>query len=154
MQITDLLTHYESGPELLHAAVRRAREDQFDRVPIVGQWSIRQLVCHVADFELVYADRLKRVLAEDNPTLFSGDPDAFARALQYDRRNVSEELEIIRLIRQQTVRILRETPLEHFQRTGVHSEAGPLTLETLLERIAGHIPHHVRFVDQKIAAMG
>ncbi len=80
-------------------------------------------------------------------------PCAFARALQYDRRSVSEELEIIRLIRLQTARILREIPLEHFQRTGVHSESGPLTLETLLERIAGHSPHHVRFVDQKLAAM-
>ncbi len=154
MQITELLTRYECGPQLLRTAVRRAREDQFDLVPVAGQWSIRQLVCHISDFELVYADRLKRVLVEDNPTMFSGDPDAFARRLQYGRRSVSEELELIGLIRQQVVRILREIPLEDFQRTGVHSEAGPLTLETLLERVAGHIPHHVRFVDQKIAAMG
>ena len=51
------------------------------RLPESG--SIRQVVCHVTDFEIVSADRVKRVLAEDNPTMFGGDPDAFAAALAY-----------------------------------------------------------------------
>jgi len=42
---------------------------------------------------------------------------------------------------------------EDFQRRGIHSEAGPLTLETLLQRITGHIPHHVRFIEEKRKAM-
>jgi hypothetical protein len=32
----------------------------------------------------------------------------------------------------------------------VHSEAGPLTLETLLERVTAHIPHHLSFIDEKV----
>ena len=78
MTLDELLKHYEKGPDLLKTAVAGVREDQFDQTPVPGKWSIRQVVCHIADFEPVYADRMKRVLAEDNPTMFGGDPDVFA----------------------------------------------------------------------------
>ena len=153
MTLDDLLKQYEQGPDLLKSAVSRVREDQFDQTPVPGKWSIRQVVCHIADFEPVYADRMKRVLVEQNPTLFGGDPDVFAAGLHYEKRSVREELELISVVRRQMAVILRNTDVEDFQRTGVHSEAGPLTLETLLERITRHIPHHVTFIEAKIAAM-
>jgi uncharacterized damage-inducible protein DinB len=56
-------------------------DEQLDAVPIPGKWSIRLVVCHIADFELVYADRMKRVIAETQPTFFGGDPDTFAAGL-------------------------------------------------------------------------
>lgn len=153
MTLDELLKHYEKGPDLLKTAIAGLRADQFDQTPVPGKWSIRQVVCHIADFEPVYADRMKRVLVEDNPTLFGGDPDLFAAGLHYDKRDVHEELELISAVRRQMAVILRNTDVEDFQRTGVHSEAGPLTLETLLERITGHIPHHLTFIEAKIAAM-
>lgn len=154
MDVSDLLQKYAQGAELLRAAVFKAREDQWDLTPVAGKWSIRQVVCHIADFEPIYADRMKRVLAEDNPTLFGGDPDVFAARLRYHRRCVAEELELIHVVRSQMVRILSDVDIEDFQRTGVHSEAGPLTLETLLERVTGHIPHHLQFIHEKLAALG
>ena len=153
MTLDELLKQYEKGPDLLKTAVAGVREDQFDQAPVPGKWSIRQVVCHIADFEPVYADRMKRVLVEDNPTMFGGDPDVFAAGLHYDKRSVHDELELISVVRRQMAVILRNTDVEDFQRTGVHSEAGPLTLETLLERITRHIPHHLTFIEAKIAAM-
>ena len=153
MTLDELLKQYEQGPDLLKTAVAGVREDQFDQTPVPGKWSIRQVVCHIADFEPVYADRMKRVVVEDNPTLFGGDPDVFAAGLHYEKRSVQAELELISVVRRQMAVILRNTDVEDFQRTGVHSEAGPLTLETLLERITRHIPHHVTFIAAKIAAM-
>ena len=153
MTLDELLKQYEKGPDLLKTAVAGVREDQFDQAPVPGKWSIRQVVCHIADFEPVYGDRMKRVLVEDNPTMFGGDPDVFAAGLHYDKRSVHEELELISVVRRQMAVILRNTDVEDFQRTGVHSEAGPLTLETLLERITRHIPHHLTFIEAKIAAM-
>ncbi len=153
MTLDELLNQYEKGPDLLKTAVAGVGEDQFDQTPVPGKWSIRQVVCHIADFEPVYADRMKRVLVEDNPTMFGGDPDVFAAGLHYDKRSVHDELELISVVRRQMAVILRNTDVEDFQRTGVHSEAGPLTLETLLERITRHIPHHLTFIAAKIAAM-
>lgn len=153
MTLDQLLQQYEQGADLLRTAVSNARNDQFGINPIPGKWSIRQVVCHLADFEPIYADRMKRVLVEENPTMFGGDPDVFAEGLHYENRNVYEELDLISVTRKQMARILRQTDVEDFQRTGVHSESGPLTLETLLERITQHIPHHVKFIQDKIAAL-
>ncbi|MDA1231352.1 MAG: DinB family protein [Planctomycetota bacterium] len=153
MTLDELLRQYEQGPELLKAAVSGVREDQFDQTSLPGKWSIRQIVCHIADFEPVYADRMKRVIVEDNPTLFDGDQDVFAAGLHYEKRSVRDELDLISVVRRQMAIILRNTDVEDFQRTGVHSEAGPLTLETLLEHITRHIPHHITFIDAKISAM-
>ena len=73
------------------ATLERVREDQLDRTPVPGKWSIRQVVCHIADFEPIYADRMKRVLVEDNPTMFGGDPDVFAAGLHYEKRGVCRQ---------------------------------------------------------------
>lgn len=149
LTIESLLDNYLAGPQLLQDAVTGLNTDQLDAIPIAGKWSVRQVVCHLADFEIVYADRMKRVLAEDNPTLHGGDPDQFAAALAYHQRDVQEELALIQSVRLSVARILRTADIEAFQRTGVHSKDGPLTLETLLERITGHIPHHVAFIQEK-----
>ncbi len=153
MNLDELLNSYEQGGQQLRAAVSNASEAQLDLAAIPGKWTIRQVICHIADFEPVYADRMKRVLAEDNPTLLSGNPDLFASRLQYNNRSVAEELELIEVVRSQMSRILRNIDVEDFQRTGVHNVDGPLTLETLLERITSHIPHHIRFIEEKLAAM-
>src|ERR1700752_1820938 len=96
---------------------------------------------------------MKRVIAEDEPTLMSGDPDVFAARLAYAQRDVAEELHLIEVTRAQVARILRTLKPQDFQRRGIHSTDGPLTLETLLHRITIHIPHHVQFIEEKRAAL-
>ncbi len=153
-QHADLIDQYLAGPPTLRQAIAGMTAVQYDATPIPGKWSTRQVVCHLADFEPVYADRMKRVIAMSEPTFFGGDPGVFASRLAYDRRDVDEELRLIEAVRSQMARILRTLAEENFQRIGHHSERGPLTLETLLRQITEHLPHHLRFVEQKRAAIG
>ena len=117
------------------------------------KWSTKQVICHIADFEPVYVDRMKRVIAEHEPTLLSGDPDLFAARLAYDQRDVAVELDFIEAARKHMEPILRSLRPEDFLRQGNHSEAGPITLEKLLTNITNHIPHHVKFIEEKRAAL-
>jgi hypothetical protein len=121
--------------------------------PVEGKWSKLEVVCHLADFEIVYADRMKRVIAEEGPTMFGGDPDVFAARLAYQDRDLAEELAMIEAIRGSTARVLRQLSEADFARVGKHSEAGPLSLATLLERVTGHLPHHVKFIEEKRQAL-
>jgi len=152
--VTSAIDEYLAGPEKLRRAIGDMTNGQLDATPIAGRWSTRQVVCHLADFEVIYADRIKRVIAEDGPTLFGGDPVVFADRLAYDRRDVQEELQLIEAVRLQVTRILRTLPAEEFQRMGSHTEAGPMTLAVLLRNITDHIPHHLRFIEQKRKALG
>ncbi len=151
---TQLIEEYLTGPQNLRAAVAGMTDQQLRASPIPGKWSTQQVVCHITDFELVYLDRMKRVIAENEPTLFSGDPDQFAAALAYGQREVAAELDLIAGIRQHIGVILRSLQPADFQRRGIHSVAGPLTLKRLLTDITNHIPHHIKFIDEKRAAIG
>jgi uncharacterized damage-inducible protein DinB len=84
MDYVSLIDDYLAGPQKLRDAIAGMSGEQIDAAPVPGKWSTRQVVCHIADFEPVYSDRMKRALAEDEPTIFGGDPDAFAARLAYD----------------------------------------------------------------------
>lgn len=129
-------------------------EEQLNARPVAGKWSTRQVVCHLADFEPIYADRMKRVIAEQCPTFFGGDPDKFAARLAYDHRSVEAELNFLTATRQHVAVILRELKADDFQRIGIHAESGRMTLEDLLRNISNHVPHHVRFIDEKRKSLG
>src|SRR5262249_40067286 len=147
-----LIEDYLAGPDLLRRAVDGMTRDQLLARPIAGKWSTLEVVCHIADYEPIYADRMKRVIALDEPVLLKGDPGRFAARLAYDRRDVEEELLLIEITRKQIARILRTLKPEDFQRSGAHSR-GSLTLENLIQRVAGHIPRHVRFIEEKRRAL-
>src|SRR5262245_51228124 len=130
--ISALINNYSRGAQLLRDALRSAANADIDARPIAGKWSIREVVCHLADSEIIYADRMKRVLAEKNPTFFDADPDQFVPALFCWRRPLDQEVAVVEAIRTHMLPILRSCDAEAFQRTGVHSQAGPMTLWTLL----------------------
>jgi uncharacterized damage-inducible protein DinB len=153
MECDRLITDYLGGPHLLRQAVAGMTQGQLDARPIPGKWSTREVVCHIADYEPVYADRMKRVIAEKEPVISGGNPDAMAARLAYGSRDIKEELALIELVRKQMARILRALQPEDFQRRGIHDKRGPTTLAELVERITCHIPHHVALIEEKRKAM-
>lgn len=154
MEPHELVENYRRGPEMLQQSLEGLSDEQLDATPVPGTWSVRQVVCHLTDAEIVYADRIKRVLVEDNPTVFDWSPDLADGAEFCAGRRQAPALELIRSLREHVYEILADIDVEAWQRTAVHSTDGPITLESLLERITGHIPHHVEFIRQKRAAMG
>jgi uncharacterized damage-inducible protein DinB len=154
MSLSELTAQYASGPALLRGAVAGLTRNQQLARPVPGKWSTQEVVCHIADFEVVFVDRLKSVIAEDEPQLPGRDEAAFAKRLAYHERDLEEELRLVELCRGQVVRILRTLENADLARRGIHTQAGPLTLQQLLERIINHLPHHVKFIHEKRQALG
>lgn len=147
--IWNLIEKYEAGPNLLCSALAEFPADQLD-VPLPpGEWSALTVVCHLCDFEIVCADRIKAVIAEDGPQLPCRDENRYVARLHYRQRNITDEMALIEAIRRQIAALLKSLSAEDFQRVGIHSLDGPLSLETLVTRIAGHIPRHADFIERK-----
>jgi hypothetical protein len=149
-----LIDAYLAGPRTLRQAVAGMSRDQVLARPIAGKMSTLEVVCHLADFDPILADRMKRIIAEDRPALIGADENRFKASLAYHDRDLEEELAIIEHTRSQMARILRTLPPEALQRTGVHNERGELTLERMLTTTINHIPHHVGFIVEKRKALG
>src|SRR5260370_42340471 len=86
--------------------------------------------------------RLGQVIAEDSPSLEAFDEGAWATKLTSASRKPSQALEPFRRIRAENYELLKELPEPAFERVGLHSERGPLTLKQLLQGYAEHAESH------------
>ena len=152
--MSKLVDDYLAGPQTLRQAVAGMTHEQLIARPVRGKWSTLEVVCHLVDSDQAWIHRMKRVIAEEKPLLIGYDESRFAEALAYHDRDLEEELTIIERTRQQLARILRTLPDEALARIGVHNERGPRTLEQLLVGATNHIPHHVKFIEEKRRALG
>lgn len=153
MSMESLLADYLAGPEALRRAIAGLTHEQLISRPIPDRWSTMEVLCHIADFEPILADRIKRTIALEQPSLLGSDENRFVERLAYHDRDAEEELALIDITRKQLARILRHQPDDVLQRVGVHSERGPRTVETLIKTAINHIPHHIKFIEAKRQAM-
>ena len=103
-----------------------------------GKWSMLQVMRHLADSEIVWAYRIRRILSEDRPQIHGYDQDAWADRLHYDRAELRETLDEIRALRAGNLRLVRSLGPAERRRVGVHSERGEESLEHLIRLYAGH----------------
>jgi uncharacterized damage-inducible protein DinB len=148
-QRVGLIEAYVAGVESFATALRGLGPAELRARPVPGMWSILEVACHVADSEGLFAERMKRVLAEDRPPLAWSDQEACVTALAYDAREVTDELECVAALRRQMARILQAQPDDKWSRVGIHSLDGEQTLEQLLRKAVNHLEHHVRCILEK-----
>lgn len=142
--LAETLERFRRGPELLAVVLTGVYGEEPDFAPGPGKWSIRQIIAHLADAELVAAHRFRQVVAEENPTLIAFDQNAWSANLDYARRTPKQSLESFRRVRAENYELLKALPEAAFERKGIHSERGPLTLMQMLEVFADHAQSHAR----------
>jgi uncharacterized damage-inducible protein DinB len=152
--LRELVDAYEARTGDLRKAVAGMTREQLLARPVPGKWSTLEVVCHLVDFEPIYAERMKRVIALDEPPLLAADETKFAETLRYQDRDLEEELAVLDATRRQMVRILRRLPDEAVNRVGIHNERGPRTLGDLVGGVVEHVKHHMPFIVEKRRALG
>lgn len=150
-----LAEEYLQGASAVRAAVADMSREQLLARPVPGRWSTLEVVCHLADFEQVFADRIKRIIALPEPPLYlAADENLYAQELGYHERDLEEELQLIEATRRDVARLLRRLSPQQLQKTGCHNLRGLQTLEKVVRTAIGHIPHHLAFIEEKRRALG
>lgn len=75
-----------STPAALISALGAIGPERVNTSPAPGKWSAAEIVCHLADCELVFAFRLRQTLAEDAPVIQPFDQEKWAATIQASRR--------------------------------------------------------------------
>jgi hypothetical protein len=146
-----LIDQYRAGHAAVVEALAGADDAALDRRPGPGTWSAREIVHHLADSEMTSAIRLRRLIAEDNPTIVGYDQEAFATRLSYDRP-IAASLEAFRWARVSTAEILDRLSEDEWARAGTHSESGPYTVVRWLEIYAEHAVKHAAQIRRALAS--
>jgi hypothetical protein len=144
MTLAEDLERFRRGAEVLATVLTGAAGEEVDYKIAPEKWSIRQIVAHLADSELVGAHRLRLVIAEENPTLTAFDQEAWTKNLDYARRKPTQSLDTFRRLRAENYDLLKELPESAFDRVGSHTENGPMSLRRLLQGYADHAESHAR----------
>lgn len=147
-EVPELLERYRRGPEVIATLMTGAAGAELDFKPTPEKWSLRQIAAHLADAEIVAADRFRRIIAEDNPTLIGYDQNAWAANLNYGKRKTSESVDLFRRLRADCYELLKDLAPETFARRGNHSERGTMTLRDQLQSMAEHAESHARQIQQ------
>ncbi|HEY1922133.1 MAG TPA: DinB family protein [Tepidisphaeraceae bacterium] len=152
-----VIDEYESGGDRLKKAITGlTRQDLLWMPPAdagIGLWSIQQIVLHLMDSDLIWADRMKRIIAEENPLILGYNESKFAVNLFYADQDAHNSINIFDLNRRQFAVVLRKLPDSAFARTGCHNERGFITLAQSLEGMVWHVNHHVEFIHKKRAKL-
>ncbi len=135
-----LVARYRDGADVFAAAVAGLSVEELDARPFEGEWTVREIAHHLADGELNSAVRLRRLIAEDRPTLPGYDEMEFSRRLHYGERPIGPSLAAMRAARAATLEILERLTDAEWARTGTHTEQGPYSVEAWLRDYAPH-PH-------------
>jgi uncharacterized damage-inducible protein DinB len=149
-----LIEAYATGPAKLRAACAGLTRDELTARPGPGEWSILEVVVHIADSDAISIDRMKRMLTEDNPPLLYADETAYVVRLHTHEQDLEDALTLLEVGRRQWARVLRKLPDEAFARTGQHNRRGTVTVADYVKGYIEHIDDHMKFIVGKRANLG
>ena len=109
-----------------------------------GKWSVRHVLQHLADSELVWSYRLRMVLAHDRPQLTGYDQDKWAERLRYEEADADQAQQDFSALRRANLRLLARASGEELKRVGVHAERGEESVEHMIRLYAGHDLLHLQ----------
>jgi hypothetical protein len=141
-------------PAALRAAVSGLTREQ-DGIPeLPGRWSVRHVVQHLTDSDLVGGFRFRMILAHDAPELPGYDQDLWAQRLRYEDTDVPSALEEFSTLRRASLRLLRRAAPADWRRVLRHAERGEEMLAHLIRLHAGHDLVHLRQISRIRRAIG
>jgi uncharacterized damage-inducible protein DinB len=131
----------EAAPKALRDAVAGLSEAQLDTK--YKNWSIRQIVHHLADSHVNAYIRFKWTLTEDNPTIKAYNETHWSDLLESKTGPIEAPLALMEGLHRQWVQLLRTMTEEQFQRTFHHPEYNRTnSLANSLGTYAWHGLHH------------
>lgn len=144
----------EAQPAALAEAVAGLDDAALRAPEAPGKWSVAQVVQHLADTEVVYGYRMRKIVAEPGCAIEGYDQDAWARELGYGDADLAAALEQHRSLRTANLRWLRSLDDERLDRAGIHSERGPESVRRVVQLIAAHDLLHLRQIERIRRAIG
>jgi DinB superfamily len=141
-------------PDAVRHAVSGLTEQQLSQREAPGKWSIRHVVRHLADSDLVWGYRVRMILAQDRPTLTGYDQDQWAERLRYDEAPADMALEELRVFRRSNLHLIDGASSGDLERVGLHAERGEESVAHLIRLYAGHDLLHLAQIARIRHAIG
>jgi hypothetical protein len=139
----------EKSPKQIAAAVSGLPDKTLRYKPAPDKWCILEVLGHLADIEVVYAYRMRQMLADKKPVIAPMDGDDWARNLGYTETPSAELVALYGLNRHANLRLLRRLTPGELGKTAFHPELQrEVTVAEMIEKMAGHGAGHLQQIER------
>ena len=144
---------YGKGFELLMETLNAIPREAWKFKPEPKEWSIHEIIIHLADSEGNAALRARKLAVEPGGTLMGYHQDQWAVVLNYHDQDPDEALQVTKYARLTTYKWLKTLSSEVFTHSVKHPEyEDPYTFERWLTLYSNHIPGHIEQIKNNYAA--
>src|SRR5688572_3463448 len=143
----DPLVLQAKAPDVLAALLEGLSDEHLEQHPAPGKWSIREIVAHLAEDELVGAYRIRLILSAPGTAIQAFDQDVWASTGRYSTRDINDSLALYRTLRFANLKLLHSLTAQEWDMFGVHAERGIESLRDIAMYFAGHDLNHFRQIE-------
>lgn len=146
-----LLDTFRSTPDILNGLLRNVSPAQVAAARGGDEnWSVVQVLCHLRDAEERNLERIRLMRAQDNPVLEGYDQEQWARERNYAAARLDEALAAFLKRRAATLAELASLTPQEWERPGRHSETGPITILSYIQRLLRHDAVHLAQIARQL----
>jgi hypothetical protein len=139
----------EKSPKQIAVAVSGLPDRVMRYKAAPDKWCILEILGHLTDIEIVYAYRLRQMLADNKPVIAPMDQDLWARNLGYMDVPAAELIALYGLNRHHNLRLLRRVKPADLAKSAHHPELKrDVTVAEIVEQMAGHGPNHLEQIER------
>jgi uncharacterized damage-inducible protein DinB len=143
---SDPLSVIAETPQRLAKLLKSLDAKTLDTPPAPDKWSIRKIMAHLADCEVVFGFRFRQTVAQPHHTVQAFDQELWAK--QYQSYDTASALKTFTAVRKWNLLFLASLPKEDFGKPVTHPERGDMTLQIMVETMAGHDRNHLKHIER------
>jgi len=125
-------------------------EKDLDESYASGKWTIRQLLHHITDAEMVLRERICRGLAHPGQVVYGFHQDSWASNMDYDTRLMEVSKNLLKATRASIIHLASQFYESRGENQYVHSETGLRVVKEEFDKVVWHNEHHLRQIEQAI----
>ncbi|MBK9746198.1 MAG: DinB family protein [Chloroflexi bacterium] len=148
-----LIARIRSFPDVLEAAVRSLTPDQLTAEALPGEWTIAQVVHHLADAHMHAYARFKHIQVEEYPTFKPYEQTDWAETPEARDAHIADSLAILRGLHHRWARLMESLTDEQWARKGLHPDLGEISAEGLLIGYVNHSQNHLLQIGKTYEAL-
>ncbi len=132
----EVLTRLEEVTEQIVSEVSELDNGELNFNSDVDEWSVKQIVAHLLDAENIFHERIKKILAEEEPFLPTQEREP-------EDQDWETELTAFKAAREENLRMFRELEPDQWSKAGIHQERARITLRDIGELLITHNQEHL-----------
>lgn len=138
-------------PVALARLVDGVSADKLRQRPTPDKWSVAELLAHFAEAEMGSFWRYRQMIEHNGSSLLSYDQELWSRLGDYSNTDPNDSLQLFTLLRHANLGMFGRLTPEEWQRYGVHTERGEMSVRDLATQIAGHDLNHLEQIRKILA---